>query len=390
MHHRGREEHGHHDAQLDRDERTERAKQVRRRQVPAESRARHHHRVAHRRHQKTQLQHQQQQHRHLLRVAQHGDQRRGDDRHDDKNHLERVQHPGAQGHQQQHAGRCEQGRQRRRRQHRQYPAVGAKQPEDEAENGGAHQQGHQGAAEVEGVGEQFAPIGPAQCARQQGRQHQQHAAGGGGFHGEQLAAENARQQGQDHAARHDRHRVLRARYRGDVGLQVPALPARQQRPQQQDAQARQERGVEHILRADDARGAERRARQAAGLGVGPHHGVAQQDQHQRGWHDDADGGGRAGQRGGAAGVKMRQARRHQARDQARARGHRAVHGRDQGAHPQGGQRMRAAQRPEPARHDRKQGIGQAHALQQHSDKHVQRQGLQQVVLQQAHQAHRHR
>ena len=96
------------------------------------------------------------------------------------------------------------------------------------------------------------------------------------------------------------------------------LPARQQRPQQQNGQGRQQGRVENVPRVDDALRAQHKARQVAGFEVRAQHGVTQQNQHQRRRHHHANGRGHADQRRGARGIELAQTRGHQARQQGGA------------------------------------------------------------------------
>ena len=324
----------------------------------------------------------------MLRIAQFCDQRRGHDGDDDKNHLKRVEHPGAQRHPQQYQRGGGERRQGRGEHGTCNPAVGAQQPKHQAEGAGTHQQRKQRAAQGQRVGQHAAQSPPVQGARGQRHRHQQHTAGGRRFNREKLACEHATQQQQNHAGYYYKYSYMCLFDRGyrHISMVFSTLPARQQRPQQQNGQGRQQGRVENVPRVDDALRAQHKAGQVAGFEVRAQHGVTQQNQHQRRRHHHANGGGHADQRRGARGIEPAQTRGHQARQQGGAGRDRAVHRRNQRTYAQSRQRVTRTRAPEQVGQRRKHRIRHREALQQHAHQHVQRQCLQQIMLQQAHHA----
>ena len=147
-------------------------------------------------------------------------------------------------------------------------------------------------------------------------------------------------------------------------------------------EARQDRCLQDVLGIDDAHVRMRRVHR---LGMRAHHRVAEQQQHQRRWDDDAERAGDADRcrRFRGRDVARREGRCDAARQHVQARADRAVHRRQQGADAERGKLRRGrAAREEPLA-ARMHQAGQRQAVQQRADEGVQRQRLQQVMLEQA-------
>ena len=146
--------------------------------------------------------------------------------------------------------------------------------------------------------------------------------------------------------------------------------------------------MEDVLRIHDAPA---QAREVRSLGVRAHHRVAEQDQHERGRHHDAERARDANQGdvavlgkslGGEAGVESSRQHRH-----AGAGG--TAHGREQHAEEDPRERQSAPRGLERAARRAKENVGEGGAVDDHAHQHVKGQRLQQVVLEEADQARVH-
>ena len=212
---------------------------------------------------------------------------------------------------------------------------------------------------------------------------QQHAAGRRRLDRiEPADRDRAEQQGDDQGG-DQRQRALAAAERRQRRAR-PAAPAprghRERRAEHREAGP--ERRAHHVLRVDDAHGG---VGEVHRLGVSAQHRVAEQQQHQRRRDDDAERAGDADRRGGFGrrDLARREGRRDAAREHVQAGADRAVHRCEQGADAEGGELRRGRAAREQALAAGVHQPGQGQPIEERADEGVERQRLQQVVLEQA-------
>ena len=173
--------------------------------------------------------------------------------------------------------------------------------------------------------------------------------------------------------------------RRPLGGRAPASaaePPRDEQAEREEHRRRHQRAAEDVLGVDDAH---HLLGDVGRLGVGAHHGVAQQDQDQRRRDHDAERAGDADQRR-ASPPPARRAPRAWARRCATAwrRWRRPSRSSAPAARPAPGWRAPARRRWAAERHAAaEQPVGQRQAVEQRAHEDVERQRLQQIGLQQA-------